>query len=135
MAAAPDHVKTLVIKKDGEEYSLTHEGTDWLIDGVPGKKADAGRINMFLSRILRLQAERIVTDKPQPLKAYGLALPVAEVTAADPQGKVLGRLAVGRQENHLAFAQGSAISGVLQIRPDILQEIPTKSDLTKSSAP
>jgi len=135
MAAAPDHVKTLVIKKGGEEYSLTHEGTDWLIDGVPGKKADAGRINMFLSRILRLQAERIVTDKPQALKAYGLALPVAEVTAADPQGKVLGRLAVGRQENHLAFAQGSAISGVLQIRPDILQEIPTKSDLTKSSAP
>src|SRR5205823_2480274 len=35
MAAAPDHVKTLVIKKDGEEYSLTHEGSDWLIDGDP----------------------------------------------------------------------------------------------------
>jgi hypothetical protein len=47
----------------------------------------------------------------------------------------LGRLAVGRQENHLAFAQGSAISGVLQIRPDILQEIPSKSDLFKSPAP
>ena len=135
IAAAPDHVKTLVIKKGGEEYSLTHEGTDWLVDGDPGQKAEAGRINMLVSRILRLQAERIVTDKPQALKAYGLALPVAEVTAADSQGKVLGRLAVGRQENHLAFAQGSAISGVLQIRPDILQEIPTKSDLTKPPAP
>ena len=90
---------------------------------------------MFLSRILRLQAERIVTDKPQALKAYGLALPVAEVTAADSQGKILGRLAVGRQENHLTFAQGSAISGILQIRPDILQEIPTKSDLTNPPAP
>ncbi|MEP6601975.1 MAG: DUF4340 domain-containing protein [Nitrospirota bacterium] len=135
MAAAPDHVKTLVIKKGGEEYALTHEGTDWLIEGDPGKKADAGRINTFVSRILRLQAERIVTDKPQALKAYGLAFPVAEVTVADPQGKVLGRLAVGRQENHLAFAQGSAISGVLQIRPDILQEIPTKSELMKSAVP
>jgi hypothetical protein len=135
IAAAPDHVKTLVITKDGEEYSLTHEGNDWLIDGDPGKKADAGRINMFLSRILRLQAERIVTDKPQALKAYGLAFPVAEITVADPQGKILGRLAVGRQENHLAFAQGSAISGVFQIRPDILREIPAKSDLTKSPVP
>jgi len=135
MAATPDNIKTLVIKKGGEEYSLTHEGSDWLIDGDPGKKADAGRINMLVSRMLRLQAERIVTDKPQALKVYGLALPVAEVTAADPQGKVLGRLAVGRQENHLAFAQGSAISGVLQIRPEILQEIPTKSDLNKPTAP
>ena len=124
-----------MIKKDGEEYSLTHEGSDWLIDGDPGKKADAGRINMFLSRLLRLQAERIVMDKPQALKAYGLAFPVAEVTVADPLGKVLGRLAVGRQENHLAFAQGSAISGIFQIRPDILREIPGKSDLTRSPAP
>ena len=135
IAAAPDQVKTLVIKKDGEEYSLTHEGSDWLIDGDPGKKADAGRINMFLSRILRLQAERIVTDKPQALKAYGLAFPVAEITVADQQGKILGRLAVGRQENHLAFAQGSAISGVFQIRPDILREIPRQSDLTRSPVP
>jgi hypothetical protein len=135
IAAEPGQVKTLVIKKDGEEYSLVHEGADWLIDGDPGKKADAGRINMLVSRAVRLQAERLVTDKPRDLKAYGLASPTAELTAADAQGKVLGRIAVGGQENHLAFAQGSAMSGVFQIRPDILQDIPKKSDLIKPASP
>jgi hypothetical protein len=131
IAAEPEQVKTLVIKKDGDEYSLTHEGNDWLIDGNPGAKADAGRINMFVTRAIRLQAERVVTDKPGDSKSYGLSPPVAELTAADGQGKVLGSLAVGRQENHLAFARGSAMPGVFQIRPDILQEIPKKTDLIK----
>ena len=135
IAAEPEQIKTLVIKKDGEEYSLTHEGNDWLIDGNPGAKADAGRINMFVSRAIHVQAERVVTDKPGDLKSYGLSSPVAELTAADSQGKVLGSLAVGRQENHLAFARGSAMSGIFQIRPDILQEIPKKSNLIKLATP
>ena len=134
IAAAPEQVKTLVVKKGGEKYSLTHEGADWFIDSDPGKKADAGRVNTFLSRALRLQAERIVTA-PQDLKSYGLASPVAEFSAVDAQGKMLGRVVIGRQENHLAFAQGSAMSGIFQIRPDILSEIPKKSDLITPARP
>jgi hypothetical protein len=135
IAADPQQVKTLVVKKDNEEYSLTHEGADWLVDGDPRAKADAGRINMFVSRAVRLQAERIVTDKPRDLKIYGLTSPAAELTAADSHGRILGRLAVGRQENHLAFAQGTAMPGIFQIRPDILQEIPKKDELIKPPPP
>jgi hypothetical protein len=132
ITAEPDQVKTLVVKKEADEYSLTHEGNDWLIDGDPAAKADAGRINMLVSRAVRLQAERIVTDKPAELKRYGLAPPVAELTAADAQGKVLGRIAFGKQQEGLVYALGSAMPGIFQVRPDLLQEIPKKSELAKA---
>jgi hypothetical protein len=135
LAAEPEQVKTVVIKKDGEEYSLTHEGNDWLIDGNPDAKANPARINMFVSRALRVQAERVVTNNPGNLQAYGLTSPAAELTVANGQGKILGRLAVGRQENNLAYARGSAVPGIFQIRPDILQEIPKKSELIKRATP
>ncbi len=132
IAAEPDRVKTLIIKKDGQEYSVTHEGGDWLVDGDPGAKADAARLNMFVSRVVRLQAERIVTEKPGDLKPYGLTSPTAELIATDAQGKLLGRIVLGRQEQGLAYAQGSAMAGIFQVRPDILNDIPKKNDLIAS---
>ena len=134
IASNAEQVKTLVINKEGDEYSLTHEGPEWLIDGDPGAKADAARVDVLLNRAFQLQAERIVTDKPGDLKVYGLAPPAAEFTASDAQGKVMGQLFVGRVENNLAFARGSALSGVFQIRPDILREIPKRGDLAKPAA-
>lgn len=129
VAAEPEQVKTVVIKTGDQEYTVTHEGKEWLIDGDPRQKADPGRMNVFVSRVVRLQAERSATDKPGDLKAYGLDRPAAELIAADNQGKVLGRIAVGRQQEGLAYAQGSALPGVFQIRPDILNEIPKKAEL------
>jgi hypothetical protein len=86
--------------------------------------------------VVRLQAERIVTEKPAALKPFGLAPPAAELIAADAQGKLLGRIALGRQEKGLAYAQGSAMPGVFQVRPDILNDIPSKADLlTERTAP
>jgi hypothetical protein len=135
ITANAEQVKTLVIKKDGEEFSLTHEGAEWVLDGDPAAKTDSGRVNMLLSRALQLQAERVVTDTPGDLRPYGLAPPSTELTVSDLHGKMLGRLIVGRVENNLAFAQGSALSGVFLIRPDILKDIPKRSDLVKAAAP
>jgi len=129
IAAEPDQVKTLVIKTGGQEYALSRDGADWLLDGDPKAKLDAARINMFMTRVVRLQAEKIVTEKPPDLKRYGLASPTAELLAAGEQGKLLGRIAFGRQEQGLAYAMGSAMPGVFQVRPDILKEIPKKDDL------
>ena len=129
IAAEPDRVKTLVIKTPGQEYSLTREGADWLVDGDPRLKADVARINMFVTRVVRLQAERIVTEKPADLKPYGLAPPKIELIAADEQGKLAGRVAFGREEQSLAYATGTAMPGVFQVRPDILKEIPRKDEL------
>ncbi len=129
IAAEPDRVITLVIKRDNQEFSLTREGADWLIDGDPAQKADPARINMFVTRVVRLQAERIVTDKPGALKPYGLASPLTELTAADERGTVLGRIAFGREDQGLAYAIGTALPGVFQVRPDILRDIPKKEEL------
>ncbi len=129
IAAEPDQVKTLVIKTGGQEYALSREGSAWIVDGDPNAKADAARINMFVARAVRLQAEKIVTEKPTDLKRYGLATPAAELIAAGDEGKLLGRIVFGRQEQGLAYAMGSAFAGVFQVRPDIIQEIPKKEDL------
>lgn len=129
IAAEPERVKTLVIKRGGQEFSLTREGTGWLIDGDPRLKADAARINMFVTRVVRLQAERIVAEKPADLKPYGLAPPKIELIAADEQGKLAGRIAFGREEQSLAYAIGTAMPGVFQVRPDILKDIPKRDEL------
>jgi hypothetical protein len=129
IAAEPDQVKTLVIKTGGQEYALSREGGAWLVDGDPNAKADADRINMLVTRVVRLQAERIATENPADLKRYGLATPAAELIAAGEQGKLLGRITFGKQEQGLAYAMGSAMAGVFQVRPDILQGIPKKEDL------
>ncbi len=129
IAAEPDQVKTLVIKTGGQEYALSREGGAWIVDGDPNAKADAARINMFVTRAVRLQAEKIVTKKPTDLKRYGLATPAAELIAAGDEGKLLGRIVFGRQEQGLAYAMGSAMAGVFQVRPDVLQDIPKKKDL------
>ena len=129
IAVEPEQVKTLVIKTGGQEYALSREGADWLVDGDPKAKADAARVNMFVTRAVRLQAEKIVTEKPTDLKRYGLATPAAELIAAGDQAKLLGRIAFGRQEHGLAYAMGSAMAGVFQVRPDILQMIPKKDEL------
>lgn len=129
IAAEPERVKTLVIKRGGREFSLAREGADWLIDGDPRLKADAARINMFVTRVVRLQAERIVTENPVDLKPYGLAPPNIELIAADEQGKLAGRIALGREEQSLAYAMGTAMPGVFQVRPDILKDIPKRDEL------
>ncbi len=129
IAAEPERVKTLVIKTGAQEYSVTRAGSGWLVDGDPKAEADAARLNMFVIRVVRLQAERIVTEKPTDLKAYGLAAPATELIAADEQGKPLGRIAFGREEKGLAYALGSAMAGVFQVRPDLLKEIPKKDEL------
>jgi hypothetical protein len=129
IAAEPEHVNTLVIKTGGQEFALTRAGAAWLVDGDPSQKADTARVNMFVTRVVRLQAERIVTEKPTDLKQYGLAPPKIELIAADEQGKLAGRIAFGREEQGLAYAVGTAMPGVFQVRPDILKEIPKKDEL------
>jgi hypothetical protein len=135
IAAEPDQVKTLVIKTGGQEYTLSREGSAWLVDSDPNAKADAARINMFVTRVVRLQAETIVTEQPTDLKRYGLATPAAELIAAGEQGKLLGRLVFGREEQGLTYALGSALTGIFQVRPDILKEIPKKDDLLAGKTP
>jgi hypothetical protein len=52
---------------------------------------------------------------------------------ADEQGKLVGRVAFGREEQGLAYALGSAMPGVFQVRPDILKEIPKKDEMIKGA--
>jgi len=55
--------------------------------------------------------------------------------AAGEQGKQLGRIAFGREQQGLTYAVGSVMTGIFQVRPDILKDIPKKDDLLAGKAP
>jgi len=84
---------------------------------------------MLVTRVVRLQAERIATENPADLKRYGLATPAAELIAAGEQGKLLGRITFESKNKAWRMQWGPPWAGVFQVRPDILQDIPKKEDL------
>jgi hypothetical protein len=70
-----------------------------------------------------------VIKQAGPLAPYGLVTPVAEFIATGKDGKIAGKLSIGSHADGLAYAMGQRISGIFQIRADLLTQIPAKNDL------
>jgi len=64
-----------------------------------------------------------------PLAPYGLLAPSAEFVATGKDGKTIGKLTLGNHAGNLVFATGQRLQGVFQVRPDLLTQIPLKTDL------
>jgi hypothetical protein len=59
--------------------------------------------------------------------------PAAEFVATGKDGKAAGKLTLGNQAGNLVYATGQRLQGVFQVRPDILTQIPSKTDLLKKN--
>ena len=64
-----------------------------------------------------------------PLAPYGLLSPSAEFVATAKDGKATGKLTLGSQSGNLLYATGQRLSGLFQVRPDLLAQIPSKTEL------
>jgi hypothetical protein len=73
-----------------------------------------------------------VVKQAGPLAPYGLVAPAAEFIATGRDGKIAGKLSIGSHANGLAYAMGQRVSGIFQIRADLLAQIPLKNDLLAS---
>ena len=124
----PD-IAILSTKTPTERYVLINQQNEWVLEDQPTEKLDQQAIDLFVSRVANVPAEERVVKQAGPLAPYGLVTPAAEFIATGRDGKIAGKLSIGSHADGLAYAMGQRISGIFQIRADLLTQIPTKNDL------
>jgi uncharacterized protein DUF4340 len=127
-------IALLSVKTRTEQYVLINQNGEWVLEDHPTEKLDQQTADLFVSRVTNVPAEERVTKQPGALAAYGLVAPTAEFVATGKDGKLAGKLSVGKQSGGLAYAIGQRLQGIFQIRADLLTQIPARKDLlTKPS--
>ena len=125
-----DQIALLEIKNKEHTYVLARQQEDWIVESQPQATINQQTVDLFLSRVISLPAELVVTPKKKSKKSYGFTTPSATFTATNMTGKTFS-LVIGTRTGGLAYAKGSGLPGTYQVRSDILEQIPGPSDLTK----
>jgi hypothetical protein len=123
------NITMLAVKTRTEQFTLINQNGEWVLEDRPTEKLNQQAVDLFVSRVANVPAEERVVKQAGPLAPYGLVNPAAEFTATGKDGKLAGRLSIGDQANGLAYAMGLRLQGIFQIRPDLLKQIPTKTEL------
>lgn len=124
-------VAMLSVKTRGQQYVLIHQNGAWVLEDQPMMKVAQEAADLFVSRVANLPAEERVLKQSSPLAPYGLLAPSAEFIATGKDGKTVGKLTLGNRAGDLLYATGQRLHGVFQVRPDLLTQIPSKTDLLK----
>ena len=122
-------VAILSVKTPTEQYVLINQQNEWVLEDQPAEKLDQQATDLFVSRVANVPAEERVIKQAGPLAPYGLVTPAAEFIATGRDGKSRGKLSIGSHADGLAYATGQRISGIFQIRADLLTQIPKKTEL------
>ena len=122
-------IAILSIKTPTGQYVLINQQNEWVLEDQPTEKLDQQATDLFVSRVANVPAEERVIKQAGALAPYGLVTPAAEFIATGRDGKIAGKLSIGSHADGLAYAMGQRISGIFQIRVDLLTQIPTKNDL------
>ena len=122
-------VAMLSVKTRDQAYVLINQTGEWVLEDRPMEKVSQEVADLFVSRVANLPAEERVMKQSSPLAPYGLLSPAAEFVATAKDGKTTGRLTLGSQSGNLLYATGQRISGLFQVRPDLLTQIPSKAEL------
>ncbi len=122
-------IAVLSIQTRDKRYVLINQSGEWLLEDQPTEKVSQRVADLFVSRVANLPAEERVLKQPAPLAPYGLTAPAAEFVATGKNGAVVGKLTIGNQAGGLAYATGMRLSGIFQVRPDILTQIPSVAEL------
>ena len=122
-------IAMLSIKARDKAYVLINQSGEWVLEAQPMEKLNQQAVDLFVSRVADLPAEERVTKLTAPLAPYGLLAPTAEFVATGKDGKLLGRLTLGNRVGNLVYATGERLQGIFQVRPDLLTQIPSTTDL------
>ena len=122
-------VAMLSVKTRDQEYVLINQSGEWILEDQPTEKVSQEVADLFVSRVANLPAEERVMKQSAPLAPYGLLSPAAEFVATAKDGKATGKLTLGSQSGNLLYATGQRIPGLFQVRPDLLAQIPSKTEL------
>jgi len=122
-------IAMLSVKTRDQQYVLINQTGEWVLEDRPTDKLSQEMADLFVSRVANLPAEERIIKQAGPLAPYGLLAPAAEFVATGKDGKVAGKLTLGNKAGNLLYAMGQRLQGVFQVRPDILTQIPSKTDL------
>ncbi len=122
-------IAMLSVKTREHQYVLINQTGEWVLEDQTSEKVSQEAADLFVSRVANLPAEERVMKQSAPLAPYGLLSPVAEFVATGKDGKTSGKLTLGNQAGNLRYATGQRLQGVFQVRPDLLTQIPSKTEL------
>lgn len=122
-------IALLSVKARDKAYVLINQTGEWVLEDQPMEKLNQQAVDLFVSRVADLPAEERVTKLTAPLAPYGLLAPTAEFVATGKDGKQLGKLILGNRVGNLMYATGERLQGIFQVRPDLLTQIPSTTDL------
>lgn len=126
-------VAMLSVKTRDQQYVLINQSGEWVLEDQPMMKVSQEAADLFVSRVANLPAEERVMKQSAPLAPYGLLAPSAEFVATGKDGKTIGRLTLGNRAGDLLYATGQRLHGVFQVRPDLLAQIPSTTELLARS--
>jgi hypothetical protein len=126
-------IAMLSVKTRDQQYVLINQTGEWVLEDRPTEKVSQEAADLFVSRVANLPAEERVLKQSAPLAPYGLLAPAAEFVATGKDGKTIGKLTLGNRAGNLLYATGQRLQGVFQVRPDLLTQIPSKTELLARS--
>ena len=126
-------IAMLSVQTRDQQYVLIHQNGEWVLEDRPTERLSQETADLFVSRVANLPAEERVIKHSAPLAPYGLLAPAAEFVATGKDGRVAGKLTLGNNVGNLVYATGERLRGVFQVRPDLLTQIPSKTDLLTTS--
>lgn len=122
-------IAMLSVKTRDKDYVLINQNGEWVLEDHPTERISQQEADLFVSRVANLPAEERVIKQSAALAPYGLTAPAAEFVAIGRNGKLAGKLTIGNVVGNLAYATGLRLQGIFQVRPDLLNQIPSKADL------
>ena len=114
-----------------EHYVLIKQNDEWVLEGDPTAALDQKTIALFVSRVVDLPAEISHPAKSTATIQHGLGTPPVIIQGRNRQGKIVGKLELGKREKGLVFARGAGHQGLYQVRSNILNQIPTRTQLIR----
>ncbi|MBH0202324.1 MAG: DUF4340 domain-containing protein [Nitrospira sp.] len=126
-------IAMLSVKTREHQYVLINQNSEWLLEDQPTEKISQEAADLFVSRVANLPAEERVMKQSAPLAPYGLLAPAAEFVATGKDGQTIGKLTLGNKAGNLLYATGQRLQGVFQVRPDLLTQVPSKTELLAKS--
>jgi hypothetical protein len=125
-------VALLSVQTPEEHYVLINQFDEWMLENNPSTELNQEVVKLFVSRIVDLPAEIFHPDSSSSAPNSGIDSPIVTILGINRTGQEAGRLIFGKREKGLVYAKGANLSGLYQVRSTILDQIPTKDQLTQS---
>lgn len=127
-------IAMLSVQSPEEHYVLIRQFDQWILENSPSTELKQEMVKLFISRVVDLPAEIFHPESSASSQSQDMASPIATLSGINHQGQEAGRLVLGKKEKGLVFAQGAGLPGLYQVRSSILDQIPTRDQLTRNTS-